>query len=297
MQERKLAAIYQVWDSLEQLESSVRSIIDVVDYVIIGASDYSRTGLTYEIGGLSPAEYVMERIFPQFAENLQRKIILICNPIKPKNIKLSRIELQKAELRDRIGLAKFAQPEGAIFTQREGGRFAQSEGATDALVIDADERYNTEQLRTKWAQYKAHPLGSVVYYAELDTYYLDENYRLEDRENYYVVLFQPIDKLTNKLKATSFLTDRTRFLTGHNAKEHVLIEFPVMQHYSYVRQDWESFERKFNGSVFHKELNERKQYILADQEKIKAGVDRFESQFYKSMFGDGMKNHHVIRVQ
>lgn len=198
MSNSKLAAIYNVWDGVELLEGSIRSIINDVDVIIIVYQKVSNFGEEYDpcpeiihaCSQFSRGNFHFEEYTPAIGNGFQ-------NESKKRNIGLN---------------------------------LARELECTHFLHIDTDEYYkNFAEAKKLYIESGAE--GSVC---KLFTYFKLPTLRFETEDGYFVPFIHKLnfDTLAGTIDYP-FYVDPTRRINCHN-----VVELPVhMHHFSWVRKD------------------------------------------------------------
>lgn len=203
-----LAAIYNVFDSEQFLEKSIRQIKPVADKVIAVAQTKSNYGETY-LGGVEECE-----------------------------------RLAQLELIDHIIYYEPAhytrKPAGELETEkRERGRvLAAHIGCQHFIQMDCDELYFTHEFDRAYQIYLKHNVDASV--CRLKTYFKKPTWQLMPDENYWVPGFHKIrmsgymGRGEYPMKGGKYFVDPTRKVHGCKS----IIQLPMtMHHYSWVRND------------------------------------------------------------
>lgn len=198
--ELKLAAIYNVWDGIELLIGSMRSVKDSVDLFIIVYQDISNFGEEFNPLVNLPIDQM----------DAEFKIIWI--KYEPAGIGMSDERLKRG-----FGL-----------------NCAREHGCTHFIMMDCDEYYMPGDFQRAKDMFFALQLdGSVL---ELYTYFGEATLRQESRDSYFVPFIHELKKdTTNHVNQYPFFVDPTRRINAVNVK---LLPF-TMHHYSWVRKDIE----------------------------------------------------------
>lgn len=202
----KFGASYNVFDGIELLEGSIKSIRETVDYISVVYQDISNSG--QESG-----EDIKGLLDDLFNKGLVDEIY----HYKPKlNMGLHWNELEKRKL-------------GAYLSQNANCKYH--------LSTDCDEYYLKEQLEyVKKCYLDDETIDSG--YCQMQTYYKSTEYVLDPPEEYYVSLFFNITDGNNFGfgKNGVVLVDPTRNMDSINPKVFTRDEIQ-MHHMSYVRNN------------------------------------------------------------
>lgn len=196
----KLAAIYNIWDGVELLEASLRSIINHVDRVIIVYQTRSNFGEDYN---------------PYF------EIVKTCLQFPSEKITLSLYEPV-------IGTGAYNEKA----KRNRGIEIARSHTCTHFLHMDTDECYeNFGMAKQQYIDSGAE--GSVC---KIFTYFKKPTWRFETEDGYYVPFIHKLNPNTFAgIKSYPFYVDPTRRINESNI---VLLDIH-MHHFSWVRYDIE----------------------------------------------------------
>jgi len=199
---KKLAAIYNVFDSIELLPGSMACLKDHVDLFIVVWQNTSNYGEGYY----------------EFSKLLA--------PDSFAGIDLNKIHLLRYDPRVEMGGAMNERAKRVM-----GLDAARMMSCTHFLHIDCDEYY--EDFGAAKDEYlAAGSAGSVV---RLWTYFKKPTLRVDRPEDYYVPFIHRIDDLTNTgTSSYPFWVDPTRTVNTSDVK---LLENTWMHHYSWVRKD------------------------------------------------------------
>lgn len=215
---KKFAVGYNVFDdSIELLESSIKSVRDSVDKV-----------------------YVVYQTISNFGNLATEPIEEILNDLISKKL-VDEIYLYKPKLN---GNGHYNE-----ITKRNIGYFmAEGDGMDYYMTMDSDELYDKEQLEYIKNFYINEDLDSG--YCQMQTYYKSSEYVLDPPEEYYVSLFYKIRKGIKFEMGypCSVLVDPTRIQDSGNTKVFTRDEIE-MHHYSYVRNNIRKKLKNSSASV------------------------------------------------
>lgn len=196
----KLTAIYNVWDGVELLKHSIKSIEKDIDSFIIVYQDVSNFGEKY-----NPLNEILEtiKLFPNKSFELIYYI--------PKGLGGHLNETQKRN----IGIEE-----------------AKKQNATHFLVLDCDECYlDFSKAKQLFVDSKAD--GSVC---KIYTYFKKPTLRKEFEDNYFVPFIHKLETDTmTGVRNYPFYVDPTRRINCNN----IILLDVFMHHFSYVRNDIE----------------------------------------------------------
>lgn len=212
----KLAAIYNVWDGLELLEASIRSIRDHVDVVIVVYQKTSNWGEDNpDINGILLGAWMIGGVD-----------ILV--QVEPGD-KFSQRDAMKHETKKR----------------QAGINKAIELGCTHFIGMDSDECYKPEEFLRAKEIAKTRPTTSFA--APIRVYYKHPTLCLKDLDETYVPFICPLPAKTG-IRKTNLLIDPTRRTTGN----YEIMPNITMHHYSWVREN--GIEGKLRNSTARKNI-------------------------------------------
>lgn len=230
----KLAAIYNVWDGLELLEHSIRSIRNQVDVVILVVQHWSNWGEknpdTFE---------VMERLTDLGLVDYQIQM-------EPSPNRMSTQFAMKFETAKRqAGIDK-----------------AVELGCTHFIGMDSDEFYNDEELEFG-KRYIAQLPRQHHFAVPIRVYYKEPTLCLDKLDETFVPFICPLPATTG-LRKTNLLIDPTRRTTN------TYIQLPniTMHHMSWVRKN--GIEGKLRNSTARKNIY--KPELIEEYENAEEGT-------------------------
>lgn len=203
MKIQKLAAIYNVWDGIENLKGSIDLIEEHVDVFIIVGQTISNIGEQYDpwpeihqaASGISK-QVSYFNYFPDFKKNPSQ------NELEKRNI---------------------------------GLRLAKALRCSHFFSLDADE-YHPRFKEAKEAYEESDLVGSIC---PIQTFFKKENWAFSSLENFFVPFIHAIpDNLDEPALSYPYLIDPTRRVAGYNNLDQVLYltNYP-MKHLSWIRND------------------------------------------------------------
>lgn len=201
----KLGVSYNLFDAEELLESSIKSVRDIVDYVSVVYQTESNFG--------NPCN---EGLVPLLTKLHSEGLIDELFEYKPKIAKGGHYN----EIRKRnIGLI-----------------LSEGAGCTHHMAMDSDEFYTKEQMEFVKKELVDGDYDSSA--CQMTTYYKKPTFRLEPKEEYYVSLFHKIKPGVEYVIGHPFpvLVDPTRRVNPGNCRIFTRDEIE-MHHMSYVRRD------------------------------------------------------------
>lgn len=217
----KLAAIYNVFDAEEHLESSIMQIRQHVDAVIGLIQDVSNTGNYYD-GGCKEVRRLKEEGLVDF--------VVACNP----NPAITNDPQQRELIKRNVGL-----------------NVAREHGCTHFLSIDCDEFYDTKCFEYWKSHIDRNDIEGTA--CSMRTYWAAPTLRLKWVDNYHVPFICKLKsdtKLIHPLQEDVFgqRCDPTR-LPNLVCQEVIGSDYMTMYHMSWVRRSMASFNRKFDNST------------------------------------------------
>jgi len=233
----KLAAIYNVWDSLELLSHSIDSIWKHVDEIIIVWQKWSNWG---EVGNFSEWD---SNIVPFHHVAVVGKLHLI--NMEPTPGRMSTDYAMRFETAKRqAGIDK-----------------AVELGCTHFIGMDADELYRPDEF----AAIKERINPKLSYACKIRVYYKEPTLCLNELDNTLVPFICPLPARTG-IRTTNVLIDPTR----RTAANYSVIpeDQIVMHHFSYVRKD--GIETKLRNSTARKNIYQKQ--LIEEWEGAKEGT-------------------------
>ena len=232
----KLIAIYNVWDSEELLEGSIRQIREHVDFVYVvyqvtsNAGEYNESGRE-EVLRLAKAGLVDE--YKLFTPNASKPM---------------HSETRKRQI---------------------GINYAREKGFTHFLHMDCDEYYDSKQFAQAKAYIDYESIDGSV--CKIQTYYKRPTLKFSGLDDYYVPFIHKIAIGTRcGLKHADpypFYADPTRRIHPHRNVIELQEGRIIMHHFSYIRKD---IEKKLQNSTAR--INFDIPEILRQYENAEAGT-------------------------
>lgn len=207
----KIAALYNVFDGEELLESSLLSIRSVVNLVVVVWQTVSYSGLPH------PRPSVLRDLL----YSLRDKGLIddLCY-FSPEDDSAQRNEIMKRNIALHLAL---------------------NSGCTHVIPMDVDEIYDTKNFALEIQSVQS---DRVCLYCRLYTYYKYSNVRLYPIEPYFVPclvpvstdsVFRPDAKMYDR--RSYVLVDPARRVTGTTQDRTRLAASTWLHHFSYVRRD------------------------------------------------------------
>jgi len=252
-----IAAIYNIFDSEELLEGSIKQIRETVDIVIAVVSytsnnhEHKYTGGRDEVKRLAKMGLIdhivefqpLKGYFPMFNERLKRN---------------------------------------------EGLKYAIKKGADYFISMDCDEYYEPDKFAHAYNEIKRLDYDSTV--VRMHTYFGEPTLKLEQEEGYFVPFI-----CKTKIKKSDvvvgnydcgFYCDPTRKPNNRSKDISRLIK---MYHFSWVRKDRDSYERKMQYSSAASNIRRIKSSIYDDL--ANAAPDRYVAMYKQKLtFTDNLFN-------
>jgi hypothetical protein len=222
----KLGASYNVFDGLELIEYSIRSIRSNVDYISVVYQDLSNLGNQSKVSSL--------QILRELKSNRFIDEIIKYEPNKA--LRGHGNEIMKRN----IGLES-----------------CQRNGCTHFMTIDVDEMYKEDQLR--WVKQLVEKDDYDTTACLMQTYYKTPEWVSNPPETYYVPLIYKCDERRFSMSTRwPIQADPTRRL--EHRKMILLTRDQIeMHHYSYVRKD---IRAKFDNSSANTNWENRERLAL-----------------------------------
>jgi len=235
----KLSASYNVFDGLELIEDSLRSIRDNVDFI---------SGIFQEISNRgNPADKDALPYLRMLRD--EKKLINVIYNYTPKNIHPHYNEINK---------------------RNHGLEVARNNHCTHHMTIDCDELYIPHEFkRAKDEIYMNNHDASLC---KMLTYYGDKEHIVDPPEEYYVPFIYKIHPhkyfTLGQNKFGPYLCDPTRQILSNNVKVFKRDELQ-MHHLSYVRNNLES--KLMNSSAYDNWTKEHIDAVLECHKNWKPG--------------------------
>ena len=255
----KLGASYNVFDGVELLEYSIKSIRDNVDFVVVVYQNISnfREKKNYE---------------PLFQDLKQRGLI------------------------DKLVLFQPNFKKSAAYNETEkrniGLRECQSNGCTHLMSLDTDEFYFSDQL--KYAKKVIEDGNYDSSACSLRIYYKYPEVRLVEKERLHVSLIMKIDGRKFKNSQWSVLVDPTRKMDAKKMKVFSGKEIE-MHHFQFVRRN---LQMKFNNSTSKEVFKKYDRRMIEAYRKYKKGEPAliYTNQKFKARKTEIVENFFNVKL-
>jgi hypothetical protein len=200
----KLGAAYNVFDGVELLEGSIKSIRDNVDFICVVFQEFSNFGNQLD-----------RQSIQLFKDLVEKKVIDQIHYYKPVNNYPAGVnEIRKRNI---------------------GKGICNLERCTHFLTIDTDEYYLPSQFKA--AKQMVYEMDMDSSACQMLTYYKEKDVILWPPEDYYVPFIYKVDdrlfKANTNWPASADPTRKLEFLKGQLFDREVI----QMHHFSYVRND------------------------------------------------------------
>jgi hypothetical protein len=211
----KLAAIYNVWDGLELLPYSIRSIRDHVDVVIIVYQERSNWG------EFNPDVDYWLRLDSSYDASIK---------MEPNtNVQSTRYAMKFETAKRQAGI-----------------NLAVKMGCTHFIGMDTDELYRPVEFEAAKIRYEAEGMGATA--APIRVYYKSPTLAMDKLDSTLVPFICPLPARTG-IKKTNIKVDLTRC----TSERYSIMPDITMHHYSWVRRN--GIESKTRNSTARININ------------------------------------------